>query len=229
MCIDNGDEFHHDFAVTVRLNGKGLAGANVEILNDSSDAPIAELQPTPFSGRTSSDGSLRVRGLPPGNYWLRADVLGTFVTSQCFHVLAQPTVRAKRRLTYEWGNYARSTSRVAGRLIDSQSSAGGAPIENLLRRINEPIRGATLKLQDPRTGEVFSATSDEEGRFTFDVVPDATYVLRVDGGRSNRDFGGADLVLRVKTSEAARKLLIKYADPGGGSCGGTELGFDVPI
>ena len=162
--------------------------------------------------------------LPPGGYWLEANLLGISAAYQCFHVNQQSSRIAKRNLTYDWGDEAPATLRIAGKLIDSQPEIGGNPLWNILHRIDVPNSGASLKLRNPTTGEVDTTTSGSDGQFTFDPIPDGTYVLHIEGGSAgDRRYDSTDLLIAIAPSARRNSLLLTRRDAGGGSCGGTSL------
>ncbi len=163
-----------------------------------------------------------VGSLPPGEYWLNAELMGVTAAYHCFHIAQRPSRTAKQRVAYEWGDFALATRQVAGRLIDSQPGVGESPLWNQIHRRLLPIIGSTLRLQDPFTGRVFISTSDTDGAFAFDAVTDGLYVLRVEGGRSNRDFESADKLIRVSPKARGNRLTLTKRDAGG-DCGGSLL------
>ncbi len=213
-CIDGGTEMRREFVVRVEHDGKPLAGVSVQVITDG---------PIIFSGSTASDGVVRVTNLPVGEYWLKADLLGVLAGSECFHVAERASRKAKRSVKYEWGDFAPATRRIMGKLVDSRPGQGGTPIWNLVHPTKVPITGTRLILQNPITGRVFETTSDQGGSFAFDGIPNGTYVLRAEGGRSDREYDSADFLIRVGPKATRDTLLITRSDPGGGSCGGTSL------
>lgn len=217
-CINSGPEFRPNFEVAIEHDGRPLRGATVEIISNAGGNLSIR-----FLGVTASNGVVQVRRLPPGEYWLNAELLGVTAAYHCFHIAQLPSRIASRRVTYEWGDYALATRQVAGRLIDSQPGTGESPLWNLIHRRNLPIVGATLKLQDPFTSRVFISTSDADGAFGFDVIPDGLYVLHIEGGRSNREFESADKLIRVSPKAKGSRLILTKRDAGGGDCGGTVL------
>jgi hypothetical protein len=210
----------HDFAVKVSHADRPLPGVTVEITGpqDTSDAKK-------FAVMTDKDGIARVSDLPPGNYWLNAEYLGIGAAYRCFHVNEKASRKAKRRLTYDWGDLAPATRRIAGKLVDSQPGKEGTPIQRLLHRIDVPIVGANLKLQNATTGAVYNTSSDATGTFAFDGVPPGTYVLHIDAGRvgPDREYDASDLLIALAPSAKRDALLLRRQEPGGGSCGGTSL------
>ena len=209
---------HHEFVVRVIHEGRPLQGVSVQVT--STVGTVTRVQ---FSGVTASDGTVHVTGLSVGNYWLRADLLGINAAYECFHVAQRTSVKARHSLTYEWGDSAPSTRRIAGALIDSQAGKGGTPLWNLTHRVDMPITGTKLTLRNPVTGDVFDAASDQEGTFAFDHIPNGTYVLHAEGGRSNRDYASADKLVKLSPEAIGNSLVLTRRDASGGSCGGTSL------
>jgi hypothetical protein len=221
-CLNKGAELRPDFVVTVTHRDKPLQGVNVRV-SSAADGNVNKL----FSGVTAADGTVRVVDLPPGEYWLNADLLGIVAGTECFHVNPRPTRKAKKKVSYEWGDLAPATRQVAGRLIDSQPGQGGTPIWNQLHRVDTPISEARLKLQNPFSGGVYSTLSDSEGHFSFGSIPNGIYVLHIEGGTAprGRSFESSDHLIRLSDTDAAKAdtLLLSHRDAGAGSCGGTYL------
>ena len=214
-CLNRGVEMRRDFAVKITNDGKPLPGVSVQIISEGSER---------FSGITLTDGTVHVIGLPPGDYWLNAGLLGISAAYQCFHIGDQPSRKAKGKLTYEWGDEAPATRQMAGKLFDSQPSKDGTPISNLVHRVDVPISGASLKLQNPVTGEVYRTTSDAAGDFAFDMVSRGKYVLHIEGGSAGtREYDATDLLIELSPSATRNMLVLARRDAGGGSCGGTYL------
>jgi hypothetical protein len=214
-CLNNGDEMRSTFTILVTHGDKPLAGVNFHVMAKGVEQ---------FSGVTDENGIVHVSKLPPGLYWLNGDLLGTGVVYTCFHVGEKPPRTAKTKLTYSWGDDAPGTSRIAGKLVDSQPGKGGTPIWNLVHRADVPIVGAGLKLQDPITHAIYVASSDQDGRFFFEGVPSGTYVLHIEGGAAgDRNYDATDQLVQLDDGATRNFLVFKRSDGGAGSCGGTEL------
>lgn len=214
-CLGHGVEMRRDFAVKIRHEGKPLPGVTVQVTTEGSER---------FSGLTLADGTVHVSGLPPGDYWLNAEFLGIGAGYQCFHISGEPSRKSKRKLTYDWGDDAPATRRIAGRLIASQPGEGGTPLWNLVHRIEVPIRGAALKLQSPTTGATYDMDSDSDGRFAFDGITEGLYVLHIaGGGTESRDYDPTDLLVDLSPKARPNFLALERREAGGGSCGGTSL------
>jgi hypothetical protein len=213
-CLNDGVEANQHFTVIVKHDGKPLAGVAVQITGEGIEQ---------FSGLTSTDGKIRVN-LSPGHYWFKAELLGISAAYECFHINQQSTDGAKRKFTYEWGDLAPATRRIAGKLVDSQPRKDGPPLWNLLHRTDVPIAGASLKLQNPMNGTAYSTMSDNSGVFVFDLIPAGTYVLHIEGGTAgDRRYDATDMLIELNPKASRNELILTRQDAGGGNCGGTSL------
>lgn len=209
------------FVVHVTHQDKPLAGVTVEVRKFGGENNNTDL----FSGTTALDGTVQVATLPPGEYWLDAGLLGISAVSECFHIGSNASRKAKKRVTYEWGDSASAVRQIAGKLIDSQPGQGGTPIWNLIHRVDVPITEAKLKLENPLTRTVYTTTSDVDGRFTFAGIANGIYVLHIEAGIApgDREYNSTDLLIRLSDTANRNTLLLARQDGGGGSCGDTSL------
>lgn len=207
--------------VRVTHEGKPLGGVTVEVrgYGQGNDGRAF------FSAVTAANGAVHVMGTKPGNYWLNAELLGITAGLQCFHVAASASTKAKKRLTYEWGDLAPGVRQVAGRLVDSRPGKGGTSFWNLIHRTNVPIGAAKLKLRDALNGTVYSAESDASGHFSFGPLPNGTYVLHIPDGvePGGRKYEAGDILFELSNTATWNTLLLSRRDAGGGSCGGWSL------
>jgi Prealbumin-like fold domain len=214
-CLDRGIEVGRDFVVVAKHEGKPLQGVTIEIkVNGGS---------TEFRGVTDFKGKMTITSLPPGEYWLNAELLGIGAAYHCFHVNRQSSRKAKRLMKYDWGTFAPSMARVAGRLIDMQPGTGGTPLWNMTHRVTIPIAGADLRLQNAITGGSLTATSDDRGEFGFDTVSNGTYVLHIEGGTTGRVYDPTDLLIKVSSTAVRTAVTLTRHDPGATNCGDTSL------
>ncbi|HYD16528.1 MAG TPA: hypothetical protein VEB03_00830 [Candidatus Nanoarchaeia archaeon] len=212
-------ELRRSFAVKVNHDDKPLAGVVVVITSRRQDHPVEVVREF-----TASHGATEIRDLRPGDYWFTAEYLGISAASFCFHVDESPSRRSKKTLTFEWGQLAPATARVAGSLIDSQPGTGGTPLWNLLHRVNVPIVDARLKLVEAFKRAEFTTVTNSSGNFAIEAVPPGTYVLHIEGGRAgDRDYDSTDLLLEVAPAATRDRLVLTRRHAGGGSCGGTSL------
>jgi hypothetical protein len=219
-CADRGVELRRNFSVTVTHQNKPLPGVSVEITGNS-DVAGHQL----FSELTSVDGTAHFANLPPGDYWIKADLLGVEAGYECFHINSIASRKAKKARRYEWGDMAPAIRQAAGRLVDSQPGRGGNPLENLLHRVDVPIAEARLALRQPVSGAVYTTVSDANGHFAFDRVPEGTYVLHIEPGTASggRSFDSTDLLIQLSDAAKQSTLLLARREAGGGSCGGMSL------
>jgi carboxypeptidase family protein/prealbumin domain-containing protein len=219
-CLDRGIEMRSDFAVKIRHADKPLPGTTVEITGPQGTSGAKK-----FTVKTDKDGIARVINLAPGDYWLNAEYLNIGAAYHCFHVNERPSRKAKRNLKYDWGDLAPGTRRIAGKLLDSQPGKGGTPIGNLLHRVDVPIVAARLTLQNATTRAVYNTTSDANGAFAFDGIPNGTYVLHIDAGKvePDRDYEASDHVVSLGSTAKSNSLLLKRQEASAGSCGGTSF------
>ena len=219
-CLGNGTELSKNFAVIIVFGEQPISGATVEIHGNGRG----------FSQETDNDGIARIRNLKPGLYWIKAEVLGTEVAYQCFHVEATASPMAHRKLQFDWGSDAPAVSAIAGKMIDMQPGKTGKPLLDLLHPIEVGIAGAHLTLRDPINHTSYAAVSDDRGLFSFDQVPEGTYVLHATGGRAgDRAYDETDLIVALSASARRGSLLLTRREVAGGSCGGTSLEIrDIP-
>jgi hypothetical protein len=219
-CSDRGVELRRNFTVTVTHQDKPLPGVSVQITGNSD---VAGRQS--FSELTRADGTAHFASLPPGDYWIQADLLGIETGYECFHINSLASRKAKKTRRYEWGDMAPAFRQAAGRMVDSQPGKGGNPLENLLHRVDVPIAQARLELRRPVVGAVYTTVSDANGHFAFDQAPNGTYVLHIEAGTApgGRAFDSTDLLIRLIDTAKRGTLLLARREAGGGSCGGTSL------
>jgi len=123
-------------------------------------------------------------------------------------------------MAYQWGASAPATRQIAGKLLisDALPGQGGPDIWNLMHRVDAPISTATLKLQNLLTGAIYRKVSDQNGSFSFDLIPNGTYVLHVEGGTAPEP---ADFLIQ-RNDNAPRNMAE------GGMCGGAYLELRQP-
>lgn len=210
-CLGRGVEMRRNFVVGVMHAGKPLSGVSVQVSGHGKQ----------FTLFTTSEGEAYIADLASGDYWLDAQLLGISAAYQCFHVADRPSRKAKRKLTYDWGDDAPATQRLAGRLIDSQPGKAGSPLWNLLHRVDVPIIGANLKLQDPTTGAIYTETSGNQGDFSFESVPAGTYVLHVEGGSAgDRGYDATDQLIEVSPQASRNSLCSREETQAAGAAVG---------
>lgn len=218
-CINRGIELRRSFTTTVTHQGKPLPRVSVQVTGNSENGDHRE-----FSQLTGSEGRAHFSDLPPGDYWIKADLLGIGAGYECFHINASASKNAKKNRRYDWGDEAISVAQAVGRLVDSQPGQGPNPLQNLLHRVNVPIPDAKMELRKPINDTTYTTVSDAEGHFAFEHVPKGIYVLHIEGGSNTekQPFDATDLLVNFSDSAKRSLLLLTRKDPGG-SCGGMSL------
>jgi hypothetical protein len=198
-----------NFSVVVRLVRTNLEGAKVEITSSNADRPtITEL--------TDRSGRARIRKLSPGDYWINVSYLGVSAGGQCFHVRAESSSAARSALRYRWGDYAMPMRSIGGSLQEWQPGTGGTPIWNLAHGQTAQIAGATVVLENALTREVLRSESDLMGLFRFDLVPDGTYVLHIEGGKTARAYAATDMIVPVSHTASRESVVLTLREDGCG-------------
>jgi len=214
------------FRIIIKLGRTGLNGAKVEITALPADRLIV-------TERTDSSGRATIKKLPRGEYHIRVSYLGVTAGADCFHVRAQSSALARSTLRYGWGGYGVSTRAVAGRLEESQPGKGvtfmrgkggallvgegGHPILNFDHGVTGPIEGATMSLENALTREVLRSHSDEKGLFRFPAVPDGSYVLHIEGGKTARAYAPTDMIVPVSHTATRDSVVLTLSEDGCGS------------
>ncbi len=219
-CLPSKSELRSNFAVRLSHDDKPLAHVTVKITRNDGTR-IVEL----FSQETDANGNVHVFRLPPGNYWLTADLLGISAGTRCFHVAAISSWKARKQINLEWGDEPPAAREAGGKLVRTQAGHGDSPLWNITHPAQVPISNARLSLRAPQTDASFSATSDKDGHFTFGEVPDGLYVLHVEASAAAN--GGSiepvNLLFRLSHSASHSRLFVDDADAIGGSCGGWSI------
>lgn len=215
-CLGRGEEFGPNFVVKITHDDKPIEGAQVSIIGTNSERV--------FGGKTNSQGEVTVGDLHPGDYWLRTEYARVSAGEQCFHVLNSPSRKAKKHLSYTWGELIPGVQTVAGRFVDSRLGTGGNPLWNLSHRVESPISGARITLENPFSKTTLSTASDSDGKFSFESVTSGTYVLHVDATSETADFA-------IDVSSDARfvRLALTSTQSAGGSCSGIQLDVTEPV
>ena len=72
---------------------------------------------------------------------------------------------------------------------------------------------------------MYRTTSDHDGDFSFDAIPNGTYVLHVEGGTTpaDRNYEAIDQLINLSNTARPSALVVEWREAGGGSCGGASL------
>jgi hypothetical protein len=219
-CSPSETELRSNFAVRVSHEDKPLTGVTVK-LTRSDGTRVVEL----ISQETDASGSVKISKLPPGDYWLSADLFGISAGMRCFHVAATSSWKARKQINFEWGDEAPAAREAAGKLVHTQAGHGDTPLWNITHPVHVPIGETRLSLRTPQSGTSYTTTSDKDGQFTFGEIPDGLYVLRIEASATTSDKGiePVNLLFRLSHSASQRNLSVDESDAFGGRCGGWSI------
>lgn len=219
-CLDRGVELRRSFTTSVTHQGKPLPRVTVLVTGNSENGDHRE-----FLELTDRDGKAHFSNLPPGDYWIRAELLGIGAGYECFHINAAASKTAQKNRRYDWGADVVSVAQAVGRLVDWRPGQGPNPLQNLLHRVNVPISDAKMELRNPINDTTYTTVSDANGHFAFQHVLDGIYVLHVEAGlgADKQPFDSTDLLIRLSEKAKRSTLLLSQEHPDAGSCGGTSL------
>jgi hypothetical protein len=165
---------------------------------------------------TGPEGTIQFNDLSSGNYNLSVEKLGITAAYICLHVSKWSTgLSAKRALTFDWGNDAPETRRIAGRLVAGNVIYDGRPIQI-------PVAGNRLTLHDALTDGSFETETDANGLFAFNGLASGIYVLHAHQAKqsfSRADYAAGDVLIRLNPT-ARRETLTVQRNSGGGDCSG---------
>lgn len=219
-CSPSETELRRNFVVKISHDDRPLTRVTVTLTrNDGSH--LVELP----SQETDATGTVHISNLPPGDYWLHAELLGISAGTRCFHVAPTSSRKATKQISFEWGDEAAGAREAAGKLVHTQAGHGDNPIWNITHPVQVPISNARLSLRAPQSDAFYNTTSDKDGHFTFGEIPDGLYVLRIEGGAAagGRSIEPVNLLFRLSHSGAQRNLYVDEGDRIGGSCGGWSI------
>ena len=220
----NSDEMRSDFVVKITLQGRPLANVNTWVTRFPGDESKL------FSGVTGNDGTVRIHDLQPGEYWLVSELLGISAGGICFHVEFSPVEKGQEQshsIRVGRGHTVNSSD-CRKKLIDPAPGEGAVFLQNIIHHVVAPIKDAELKLQDPLTGAVYTAVSNDDGSFSFGQIANGTYVLHIEGGATpvGHELRPTDFLIRVVDTATRGTLLLERS--GGSTCGGPYITLERP-
>ncbi len=216
-------EMHKNFVASVTHEKKPLGGVTIEVYTSDQNGESVLL----LSGKSKADGTFVVADLRPGDYWLGVTLLGVHAAGpDCFYVTNRPSRKAKRALTYSWGDTPLVVSRLAGELTERRAGTEGTSAGNHDNPVSMPIPRARLTLQNATSGASYTTTSTENGGFAFDSVPSGTYVLQVEyENEPTNDPRRDHVVVEINPKASGSALAFTRMQS---TEGGTYLGWSNP-
>lgn len=216
-------EMRTNLVVSVTHDKKPLGGVTIDVYRSDQNGESALL----LSGKSKADGTFVVADLRPGGYWLGVTLLGVQAAGpDCFQVTKRPPKKAKRALTYSWGDNPLVVSQLAGKLTERQPGTGGTPAWNHEHLVSLPIPRARLTLRNATSGASYTTTSTEDGGFAFDSVPSGIYVLQVEyENEPNTDPRRDHVVVEISPKAGGTSISFTRMQS---TEGGTNLGWSPP-
>jgi len=201
-----------NFVISVTHEKKPLGGVTIDVYTSDQNGESALL----LSGNSKADGTFVVADLRPGGYWLGVTLLGVRAGSDCFQVTNRPSRRAKRALTYSWGDSPLVVSQLAGKL--TEPGRGGTPALNQEHLVSLPIPRARLTLRNATSAASYTTTSTEDGGFAFDSVPSGIYVLEVEyENEPNNDPRPDHVVIKINHNANGASITLTRMQSGDGT------------
>jgi hypothetical protein len=164
-----------DLTVVVTHRDKPIQGIEVQVVPKKSIDPV-------FTAITDEHGTVLIRGLIVGQYYLTASHEDFEAGKEWIEVVAVPDSQTQRRLDFQWADWSYETSRVAGTLTGLIAGNTGNKLMDIVRPVKTFYPGVDMMLKGAFSGEQFHSISDSAGGFMFGDVPDGIYVLTIAGG-----------------------------------------------
>lgn len=124
-----------DLTVVVIHRKRPIAGIEVEVaamVEATTTQSEATGQPL-FSGTTDQHGTVHIRGLLPGKYWLTASHREFEAGKEWIEVVRVPNAKTQKRFEFEWADWSYETSRVVGKLTGYVPGNAGNKLMGIAR------------------------------------------------------------------------------------------------
>ena len=211
-----------DLTVVVTHRDRPIAGIEVQVVPDKGTEPV-------FTGTTNENGTILIRRLTAGRYYLIASHADFEAGREWIEVGAVPDAKTKRRLDFQWADWSYETSRVAGSLTGRIPGSTGNKLMDVARPVKTIYPGVDITLRSAFSGDEYRTVSDNNGAFLFSNLPDGIYVITIAGGMKSIT-GIAEVtrhVIDVKRTINRTSLPLQLRDTG---CYRTEFQLaDDPI
>jgi hypothetical protein len=204
--------------ITVRVThqSKAIAGIEVEVL------PASEKADPVFTALTDENGTVHIRGLVGGKYYLIASHRGFEAGREWIEVASNANANSVQQFTFQWADDAYQARRIAGTLTGRVPGDTGNKIMDLARPKETVYPGVAITLKSAFADDEYQTLSDTTGSFVIGPVPNGIYVLVIAGGMTSI-YGTAEETSHVidLTQTAPRNLLPFLLSPDG--CSGNEF------
>ncbi len=168
-----------NITVKVTHSGKPIAGIGVEIV------PPAEGADPVFRAVSDENGTVHVRGLMVGKYYLVASHLGFEAGREWIEVVSGADAKTVQHFDFQWADDAWQTRSVAGGLVGTVPGDTGNKIMDLVHPKETVYPGVAIILKSAFSDAEYQTLTDSTGSFFVGPVPDGIYVLTIAGGMSS--------------------------------------------
>jgi hypothetical protein len=207
-----------DLTVVVTHRKQPVAGIEVEVtpMVEATTTQSAASERPLFSGITDERGTVRIRGLLPGKYWLTASHHEFEAGKAWIEVTRVPNAKTMKRFEFEWADWSYETSRVAGKLTGYVPGNTGDKLMDIARPVETAYPGVDLTLKGAFSDVESHTISDSTGAFLFGEVPDGIYLLTIAGGMKSvtGTAGVTTLVVDVKRTSRRDSLPLQLKNTG---------------
>jgi hypothetical protein len=204
-----------DLTVVVTHRGNPLAGIKVQVVPEKSSEPV-------FTASTDENGTVLVRGLAGGHYYLTASHEDFEAGKEWIEVVAASNAKTIKRFDFQWADWSYQTSRVAGTLTGRVPGNTGNKLMDIVHPVETVYPGVDIELRSAFSKFEYRTVSDGDGEFLIHNVPDGIYILTIAGGMKSTT-GIAEVtrqVIDVKRAISRSSLPLQLEDNG---CYGTEF------
>lgn len=198
-----------DLTVVVTHHGKPIPKIKVQVV------PKGSIE-SAFTALTDGQGTVHIRGLIVGQYYLTASHEDFEAGREWIEVVAVPDSNTQRRLDFQWADWSYETSRVAGTLTGLIPGSTGNKLMDLVHPVKTFYPGVDVTLKEAFSSEEFHTISDSSGAFIFGEVPDGIYLLTIAGGMKSIS-GISDVttqVIDVQRLSKRNSLPLELKDTG---------------
>jgi len=164
-----------DLKIIVTHREKPIAGIEVEIVPEKSAEPV-------FRGVTDERGTVLVKGLMVGRYYLTASHAGFEAGREWIEVVAVPNAKTKKHFDFQWAEGSYQTRRVAGNLTGLVPGNTGNKLMDIVHPKEAVYPGVSITLKNAFSDDEYQTVSDSTGAFLIDGVPGGVYILTIAGG-----------------------------------------------
>jgi hypothetical protein len=197
-----------DLSILITHKDKPIAGIQVQVV------PYGKQAEPLFTALSDERGTVQIRGLAVGTYYLIASHLGFVAGKEWIEVVATPDEKTLRRFEFQWADYSYEVRQVEGTLTGFVLGDTGNKLMDLVHQKEVPHARVDLRVQDAFSDEKHQTTSDSNGFFAIGPLPSGTYLLTISGGA--KTVGGVadetrlivDLIPSAKLQGLRLKLLF---------------------